>query len=119
MRVERGDVVLISVPFSGGGGAKVRPAVVVQSDHNNRRLTNTILATITTATERALREPAQLLIELQSPEGKQSGLLSTSAVTCENIITVRQGDILRVIGRLPPDTMAKLNQCLKVSLALT
>jgi mRNA-degrading endonuclease toxin of MazEF toxin-antitoxin module len=31
----RGDVIIARVPFSGGGGEKVRPAVVVISDNNN------------------------------------------------------------------------------------
>jgi mRNA-degrading endonuclease toxin of MazEF toxin-antitoxin module len=59
---------------------KVRPALVVQSDHNNVRLTHTIVAIITKTTHRATSEATQLLIDISTPEGKQSGLLHTSAV---------------------------------------
>ena len=48
MTVSRGDVILVDFPFSAGGGSKVRPAVVVQNDRDNRRLTNVIVAMITT-----------------------------------------------------------------------
>jgi mRNA interferase MazF len=50
MTVSRGDVVLVDFPFSAGGGSKVRPAVVVQNDRDNRRLTNIIVAMITSQT---------------------------------------------------------------------
>ena len=50
MPVKRGDAILAFVANIGtpGGtpGGKVRPAVVVQSDHNNARLNETILATV-------------------------------------------------------------------------
>jgi len=32
VNVRRGDVVLVDFPFSAGGGAKVRPALVIQND---------------------------------------------------------------------------------------
>src|SRR5438045_4068377 len=101
MRLRRGDVVLLAFPFAGGMGSKVRPALVVQCDRNNRRLNNTIVVMITSTTERASHEPTQLLIDVGSPEGKQAALLHTSAVKCENLFTVQQQVVLRTIGRLP------------------
>jgi mRNA-degrading endonuclease toxin of MazEF toxin-antitoxin module len=35
MSFARGDVILADLPFSDRTGAKVRPALVVQSDRNN------------------------------------------------------------------------------------
>ncbi len=61
MNVERGDVVLLDYPYSSGGGAKVRPVLVVQNDRDNRRLTNTIVVQITSVTHRAL-QPTQALV---------------------------------------------------------
>ena len=49
--MKRGDVVLVDWPFAGGAGAKLRPALVVQNDRDNQRLTNTILAMITSVTK--------------------------------------------------------------------
>ncbi|QDT65558.1 type II toxin-antitoxin system PemK/MazF family toxin [Calycomorphotria hydatis] len=118
MNVKRGDVVLVPFPFAGGGGVKRRPALVVQSDHNNSRLANTILAQITTRIRFVANEPTQLLLELSSHAGKQSGLLHDSAVSYENLITVLQADVVRVIGTLPDDTMLQINDCLKAALSL-
>ena len=73
MKVSRGDVVLLDFPFSGGGGSKVRPALVVQNDVDNSRLVSAIVAMVTSQTKRAGTEPTQLLIDLGTPEGKQSG----------------------------------------------
>jgi mRNA interferase MazF len=112
MRVSRGDVVLLPIPFTSGTGGKVRPASVVQSDHNNSRLTGTIVAIITTTTHRAVNEPTQLLIDITTPEGQQSGLLHTSAVKCEYLATIEQSLILRVLGALPATLLNQLDGCL-------
>ncbi len=117
MSVQRGDVVLLSAPFTSRTGAKTRPMLVVQNDRNNARMANTILVFITTNTARA-SEPTQVLVDLTTPEGKASGLKQTSVVSCENILTVVQADILRTIGRLPDPLMQQVDQALKVSLAL-
>ena len=38
MSIQRGDVVIIDWPFSGGGGGKARPALVIQNDRDNARM---------------------------------------------------------------------------------
>ena len=88
MSVQRGEIVLVPLPFTSGTGGKVRPALVVQSDHNNHRLNDTIVAMITKTTHRAGWEATQLLIDTTTPEGQQSGLLHTSAVKCEHLATL-------------------------------
>lgn len=118
MPVSRGDVVLVPVPFSSGAGSKVRPVLVVQSDVNNQRLQDTIVAVITSTTRRTTLTPTQLLVEVATPEGRQSGLLHDSAVTCERLHTVLQTRIRRKIGSLPPATMLKIDACLKAALGL-
>jgi mRNA interferase MazF len=77
MNVQRGDVVLVDYPYAAGSGTKVRPVLVIQNDRDNQRLLNTIVAQITSVTRRAL-EPTQLLIEIATPAGQQSGLLVTA-----------------------------------------
>jgi mRNA-degrading endonuclease toxin of MazEF toxin-antitoxin module len=82
MSVNRGDIVLVSVPDTSGKPGKTRPALVVSSDHNNRRLQDAIVAVITSTKVHAQLEATQLLIEIATPEGKQSGLLNDSAIKC-------------------------------------
>ena len=118
MTVQRGDVVIVNFPFSAGTGSSPRPALVVQSDHKNQRISNTIVAMITRTTHRAAHEDTQLLIDVNTPEGKQSGLMFTSALTCENLATVHEQLITHKIGRLPPAVMQQVDECLKASLGL-
>lgn len=118
MSVTRGEIVLVKVHFSSGAGSKTRPVLVVQSDHNNQRLQDTIVALITSTIRRAHLEPTQLLIDVTTPDGMQSGLLQNSAVKCESLSTVFQGDIQRTIGQLSPQLMHQINSCLRVSLGL-
>lgn len=118
MMSQRGDVVLVNYPFSEGQGSKVRPTLVVQSDANNRRLESTLIVQITSRTHLARREPTQLLIEVSTPSGVQSGLINDSAIACESIFTVRQPLILRTIGSLPDEVMRQVDICLKVSLGI-
>jgi mRNA interferase MazF len=115
--VRRSDVVLVSFPFSGGAGAKVRPALVVQNDSDNQRLTNTIVAMITGQTRRA-PEPTQLLIDISNPDGSRSGLHKNSAVNCVNLFTLEQAKVRQTIGHLAPQLMQRVDDCLKAALGL-
>ena len=63
MSAKRGDVVIVRFPFASGTGAKVRPALVVQNDRNNARMTNIILVAITTTAHRS-QEPTQLFVDI-------------------------------------------------------
>ena len=118
MSVQRGEVVLINAPFVTRPGSKIRPMLVVQNDTNNQRMRNTILATITTNTARSA-EPTQVLIDVSTPDGQQSGLINNSAVSTENLLTVKQAHITRTIGQLPRALMDQVDLALKSSLALT
>jgi mRNA interferase MazF len=115
MTPKRGDVVLVRFPFSSGSGGKLRPALVVQNDRNNRRLANVILAAITTRTHHA-GEPTQLLVDPASTDGRSSGLKHVSCVSCENLATVEQQLIVRRLGHLPEAVMRQVNECLINSL---
>ncbi len=117
MKVRRGDVVLVDYPFSDRTGSKVRPCVVVQSDRNNQRMDDTIVVTISSRSQQA-GEPTQLVIDLATPAGQQSGLLFTSTIQCSNILTVDCDFILRKIGTLDADAMARVDDCLKAALGI-
>ena len=117
MSVRRGDVVLFRMPFVDGKGVKLRPMLVVQNDTNNDRMANTILVFITTNTLRS-SQTGKVFVDVGTPDGKSSGLKQSSVISCENILTVVQSDILRTIGRLPDSLMKKVDEALKFSLAI-
>jgi mRNA interferase MazF len=118
MSVNRGDVVLLNAPFVTRPGSKVRPMLVVQSDRNTAHIRNTILAAITTNVSRT-HEPTQVFIDISTSAGRQTGLLANSDVSCENLLTVRKSQIIRTIGKLPPELLENVNKALKVSLDLS
>jgi mRNA interferase MazF len=117
MNARRGDVVVVEYFHASGQGSSICPALVVQTDLNNQRMQNTIVVQITSKVQR-LNEPTRLLVDPTSVEGKSSGLHMTSVVTCENILTIDEDLIHRVIGRLSPALMSQIDGCLKASLEL-
>src|SRR5262245_19731786 len=96
--VSRGQIVVVDFAVAGMP-KKIRPVLVVQADAYNRKMTNSIVAMITTNLSRA-SEPTHLLIDLSTVEGKQSGLLHASVVNCNTLTTIRQDDVLRALGSL-------------------
>ena len=117
MMLNRGDIVAVLFPFSSGTGAKLRPALVVQNDTNNRRLTNIIVAAITTTVHRS-GQPTQYLVSFASVIGQQSGLVHDSVITCENLATLDKNLIRRKLGALPADAMLEIDSCLKAALGI-
>ncbi|MCI0334815.1 MAG: type II toxin-antitoxin system PemK/MazF family toxin [Planctomycetes bacterium] len=117
MKFARGDIILADLPYSDRTGSKVRPALIVQNDRNNARLDDVIVAMITRTTTRTM-ESTQLLIDVTTASGTASGLLHTSAVKCEHLLTLHRTFIQRAIGRLSDPLMAQVDECLKASLGL-
>lgn len=67
---QRGNVVIVDF----GPQAKTRPALVVQNDRDNARMTNTIVVQITSNVSRS-QEQTQYLIDVSHADWKRSGLL--------------------------------------------
>ena len=116
MKVQRGDVVFLRFPFSDGSGSKVRPAVVVQRDAENRRLDSTVVVLITGNKSLVGKEPAHILIDVSSPDGKASGLGFNSVVNIHSLFTLHTNQIREVLGHLPESLMSQVDQQLGLSL---
>jgi len=71
--MNRGDVVLVPFSFQDRLGEKLRPAVVVQCDGENRRLVNTVLAMITGNLD-DVASPTTVLVDPGTTDGRTSGL---------------------------------------------
>lgn len=116
--MKRGDVVIVQFPYVDGTRGKNRPALVVQNDRDNQRLTNTVIAMITGNVSHAA-EATQVLVDPASPVGQPAGLNGPSSIKCGNLFTIAQLDVLRVIGRLTPPLLERVDQSLKAALQLT
>jgi len=118
MKVRRGEIVLVDFPYSDQTGSKVRPALVVQADLWNQPLDDTILAMITSSRHRRVGAATQLVIDITTVEGQQTGLRLNSVIQCENLLTYDQALILRVLGRLSAAAMQQIDVCLKAALGI-
>jgi mRNA interferase MazF len=114
--VNRGQIVVVDFAVAGMP-KKIRPVRVVQADAYNRKMTNTVVAMITTNLARA-SEPSHLLIDVDTPDGKQSGLLHASVINCNTLTTVRQDEVLRVLGSLSAALMMRIDFSLKTALGI-
>ena len=115
--MKRGDVVLALFPHAAGTPAKRRPALVVQADYYNQRITNVLLAPITSNLARR-GDAAHYLIDVATPEGQQSGLRQDSLVSCLNISVVPVSVVGPKIGELATPSMKLIDDCLKAALGI-
>jgi mRNA interferase MazF len=113
-RSRRGDVVLVLFPHADLRTAKRRPALVVQADELGTRSSQVIVAMITSRLFRG-DHPSRVLVSLSASEGQQSGLLSDSVVMTDNLATIEENEIDRVIGKL---AMSEVDEALRHTLDL-
>ena len=115
MNCRRGDVVLVLFPDSNLRTSKRRPALVVQADRLGLGLPQTVVAMITSNTARA-SHPSRVLVRVGSGSGRLSGLLMDSVIMTDNLATVHENEIDRVLGALPD--LAEVDAALRMTLAL-
>jgi mRNA interferase MazF len=115
MPFHRGDVVLVLFSDSNLQTAKRRPALVVQADGLGTGLPQTIVAMITSNLVRATH-PSRIVVKISSVTGRASGLLSDSVIMTDNLATVLDSEIDRVIGIL--SDMTQIDSALRTTLGL-
>jgi mRNA interferase MazF len=115
--MNRGDVILVGFPHPSGLRGKKRPAVIVQSDAYVGKVSTLVVAEVTKNLTMA-KDPACLLLDVSTPEGKATGLVRDSVVSCLVLVTVYADTAAQVLGTLSPATKQKLNDCLKAALGL-
>jgi mRNA interferase MazF len=98
-RCKRGDVILVLFPNSDLRTAKVRPALVIQADDPQTGLSQVIVAMITSNLARA-GHPSRVTIRRTTRQRRQSGLLTDSVVMSDNLATILEPAIDRIIGIL-------------------
>ena len=115
MPYKRGDVALVLFPDSNLRTAKRRPALVIQADNLDTSLRQTIVAMITSNKSRA-NHPSRVTPLLNSPQGRRAHILMDSVVMTDNLATVFENEIDRVLGDL--DEMSEVEAALRHTLAL-
>jgi mRNA-degrading endonuclease toxin of MazEF toxin-antitoxin module len=121
VQYRKGDVVLVSFPYTTDEGTtqtKRRPAVLISNDYNNSRLDDVLLVPLTSNTTRARREPTQVEVFMNTPEGQLGGLRLDSVIDCTVIATIPKTLLVNKIGIFPQEVMEKVDQCLMIALAI-
>ena len=113
--MNRGDVVYVDWPFSDRTGSKVRPAVVVQADFLNTRISDTVLVLIS----RTHRAPGHTEVTIDPSIETLSGLRYTSVVSCTNFMTIDKNLVQSKRGELSALAMQQIEAALKLALDLS
>ncbi len=113
MIIKRGDIVLTDLePVKGSEQGKTRPCLVVQNDLGNKASPITIVAAITSKTQKEY----PFTVFVQKGEGN---LPLDGLVLCNHIRSISVEDrVIKKIGTLRPTTMHKIDEALKTSLGL-
>src|SRR5438034_4886229 len=116
--MKRGDVILVRFPHPSGVRGKKRPAVIVQADVYAEAVSTLIVAEVTKNI--SLKDDhACLFIDINTPEGKATGLVRDSVVSCLLLVTVYSDTVAHVLGTLSPSMKRELDRCLKAALGLS
>ena len=108
-------MVVVNVPFTDQGGAKVRPALVVSVDRLHRRLPDVIICPISSQ-PRFHRRPGPGDHPLK--HWKAVRLRHPSTVRISNILSVEKRLVARVLGRLHATDLALVDAGLREALGL-
>ncbi|GAX62371.1 plasmid maintenance toxin/cell growth inhibitor [Candidatus Scalindua japonica] len=86
--MKKGDVVLITFPFTDLSSVKVRPALVISNDSYNEIQDDTVLLLITSNITRL--SPDDYLLESENPEFANTGLKNPSVFRVGKIHTLKK-----------------------------
>ena len=111
--ISRGDACIVDFGDTVGSvQSGIRPAVVLQNNIGNRHSSTVIVAPMTKSVTKA-HLPTH--VSIRKGDG---GVLKNSMVLTEQIIVIDKSQIDRIIGRLSNQTMDRINQAVRISLAL-
>lgn len=115
MTVKRGDIILITIPFSDLTSSKVRPALVLSPENQSEN--DLIVALITTNIHRQLRATDHPL-RTGDKDFPATGLRLDSVFRMSKIFNLDKALAKRRLGGVPPTLMRKLETRLKAALGI-
>jgi mRNA interferase MazF len=102
-RYKRGQVVVVSVPFSDQTGSKLRPALIVSDERFHRALPDVVVCPVSSQ-PRYYRRPGPGDCPLR--RWQAVGLRHPSTVRISNIVSIEKSLIDRVLGTVRDGDLA-------------
>ena len=110
---KRGEIYLVNFdPTTGAEIRKIRPALVLQNNIANQYSPITIVAALTSQTEKTLY-PTDALIT-----GPESGMRKNSLILLNQIRSIDKERLIKRLGKLEEQTMERVNRAIELSLGL-
>ena len=111
---KRGDIVLVSFPFTDLSSAKVRPVVIVSADPQQ----NDVVVAFISSVSEGLRS-YEILLESKDHDFTTTGLKMTSVFKMDKLLTIASILIIRRLGHVNSSLERKIDQALKTALSLS
>jgi mRNA interferase MazF len=112
---DRGQIVVVNIPFSDQSGAKLRPALVVSSERFHRALPDVIVVPVSSQLKYYQHPGAG---DRPLHHWKAVGLRYPSTARISNIVAVDKTLINRILGTLPADDIERVADGLRQAFAL-
>jgi mRNA interferase MazF len=105
IRCRQGDLVLLPFPFTDLSAIKRRPALIISPDRLHQDSDDVILAAITSQVPPTL---SQFEMPLRSRDMAVGRLPKPSVVRLAKIFTAHRGIIVKRVGRLQQESLARI-----------
>lgn len=111
-KFRRGDIYYVQFGNTSTGSEQHgdRPAVIIQNDVGNIYSPTLIVAALTSKTDKKVTQATHCQVE-------EDGL-KPSIVQAEQIFTIDKSRVLKFVGHLSPENMRRVDDAVKISLAL-
>ncbi len=108
--MKRGDLVLITFPFSDLKGVKIRPAVVISSNEYNANSQDALFMLVSSNISNS--RPTDFVIPSTHPDFKCTGLLQSSVVKVDKVVSLLQSIAKRKLGVLSSEMQKSIDKIL-------
>lgn len=114
--MKKGDIVLISVPFTDFSKVKARPALVISNESYNTNQNDVVVLLITSNILRVSSD--DYVLETTNPEFKNTGLTQASAFRVGKLQTLHKNLLISKLGFAGSNAMKEIEKRLRNLLQL-
>lgn len=110
-----GEIYLVSFPFGGAVGAKVRPALALTGFLGS--VPEVLVAYISSTIPVSLL-PTDVLVNAAQPDHASTNLRKNSVIRLHKLATIHQSKVLRILGNVSPTVWTEVETKLRLLLKL-